>query len=128
MGLDIKKILSLAGGIAATVATGGIAAPVLIPAVLNLASELIPEEDAEKIAKQAELDNWERIMIMEWVETYKRFMTRPMSVETRQSTFEGKLRSDFIMSYADMPKDEWIDGVYKMVAEAVRWQIASSIG
>ena len=126
MGLDIKKILSLAGGIAATVATGGVAAPVLIPQVLNIASELIPQKDAEKIAKKAELDNWERIMIVEWVETYKRFMTRPMSTKTRKRTFEGKLRSDFIMNYADMPKDKWVQGINEMVAEAVRWQIASS--
>lgn len=126
MGLNFKKILALAGGIAATVSTGGIAAPVLIPAVLNLASELIPEEDAEKIAKEAELDNWERIMIVEWVETFKRFMTRPMSQETRKRTFEGKLTSDFIMNYADMPEEKWVKGVHEMVAEAVRWQIASS--
>ena len=55
MGLDIKKILSLAGGIAATVSTGGLAAPILIPAALNLASALIPEKDAKKIAAKQEI-------------------------------------------------------------------------
>ena len=127
MGLNIKKIFALGGGIAATVATGGLAAPLLIPKVIGLVSELIPEEDANKIAEEADLDGWERRMIVDWVETYKRFMDRPMSSETRTRTFEGKLRSDFIMNYADMPQDNWIIAVHGMVAEAVRWQIASSV-
>jgi hypothetical protein len=124
MGLNIKKILQLGGGIAATVATGGIAAPVLIGPVLNLAAELIPEKDAKKIAKEADLDNWERIMIAEWVETYKRLMSR--NIGNLAQVFEGYLKSKFIMNYADNPKDEWVESVHEMVAEAVRWQIASS--
>lgn len=128
MGLNIKKILALSGGIAATVSTGGILAPVLIPQVLGLAAELIPGEDPEKIAKEADLDGWERIMIATWVETYKRFMSHPMSAETRERTFRGKLTADFIMNYADMPEDRWIEAVHEMVATAVRWQIATSGG
>lgn len=123
MGLDIKKILQLSGGIAATVATGGIAAPVLIPSVLNLAAEFIPEKDAEEIAKEAALDNWERIMIVEWVETYKRLLSRPIG--NLPQVFKGKLFSDFVMNYADHPEEKWIDGIYDMVSEAVRWQIAT---
>ncbi len=124
MGLNIKKILSLAGGIAATVSTGGLAAPILIPAALNLASELIPEEDAKKIAAKGDLDNWERVMIVGWVETYKRLLSR--GIGNLAQAFRGKLYSDFVMNYADDPKDEWVDSVYEMVSEAVRWQIATA--
>ncbi len=126
MKLDVKKILALVGGIAATVSTGGFAAPILIPQILAIASEFIPDEDIKKIAAKADLDKWEIIMITEWVETYRRFMDRPMSVATRSRTFEGKLRSDFIMNYADMPKDEWVTAVHEMVSTAVRWRIAAS--
>lgn len=124
MALDLRKILSLAGGIAATVSTGGLAAPVLIPLGLNLASEFIPEKDAKKIAAKAELDNWERIKIAQWVETYKRSMDR--GIGNLPQVFQGFLKMEFIMNYADNPKDEWVESVYEMVSEAVRWQIATS--
>lgn len=124
MGLDVKKILSLAGGIAASVATGGVSAPILIPAALGLASEFIPEKDAKKIAAKADLDNWERIMIVGWVETYKRLLSR--GIGNLEQVFRGKVFSDFVMNYADSPKDEWVDSVYEMVSEAVRWQIATA--
>jgi hypothetical protein len=125
MALNFKKILALSGGIAATVATGGVGIALLAPA-LGLASEFIPGEDAEKIAAEADLDGWERVMILGWVETYKRFMGTPMSPEMRERTFEGKLRSDFIMNYADMPDDKWIDAVHQMISVAVSGMIAAS--
>ena len=124
MALNVKKILAMAGGIAATVSTGGLAAPVLIPAALNLASELIPEEDAKKIATKADLDNWERVMIVQWVETYRRLLSR--GIGNLEQAFRGKLFSDFVMNYADHPRDEWVESVYEMVSEAVRWQIATA--
>ena len=124
MGLNIKKILSMSGAIAASVATGGATAPILIPAALNLASELIPEKDAEKIAAKAELDTWERINIVKWVETYKRLMGRSMG--NFEQVYRGWLESEFIMNYADDPKEEWVDSVHEMVSKAVRWQIATS--
>lgn len=123
MGLNIKKILSLSGGIAATVSTGGLAAPILIPQILGLASELIPGEDSKKVAEEADLDGWERIMIADWVETYKKLIGRPIG--NLAQVFEGKLTSDFIMNYADMPEEDWVKAVHEMVSEAVRWQIAT---
>lgn len=122
MGLNIKKILAMAGGIAATVSTGGLAAPILIPQILGLASEFIPEEDAKKIAAEADLDGWERMNIVKWVETYKRLMER--SVGNFKQLYRGWLKSEFIMNYADNPEDKWVDAVYEMVETAVRWQIA----
>ena len=119
MGLNFKKILQLSGGIAATVATGGAAAPVLVPQVLNLASEFVPEEDPVKIAAEAELDVWEREMIKDWVDMYVTLMDRPMKPKIRARTMEGKLRSDFIMKYADMPDDDWVDAVHEMLSVAV---------
>lgn len=122
--LDLKKILSMSGAIAASVATGGATAPILIPAALNLASEFIPEEDAKKIAAEADLDHWERIKIAQWVETYKRLMKR--GIGNLSQVFHGFLESEFIMNYADDPEPQWVDGVYEMVEKAVRWQIATS--
>ena len=127
MGLNFKKILALSGGIAATVATSGLGIGLLAPA-LGLASEFVPGEDAEKIAKEAELDGWERVMIVQWVETYKRLMVAPMNPEIRQRTLEGKLRSDFIMNYADMPDEKWVSAVHEMLEAAVRGMIAASGG
>lgn len=124
MGLNVKKILSMSGAIAASVATGGATAPILIPAALNLASEFIPEKDAKKIAAKAELDHWERIKIAQWVETYKRLMDR--GIGNLSQVFQGFLKSEFIMNYADDPKEEWIESVHEMVSEAVRWQIATA--
>lgn len=133
MALNLKKILSLSGGIAATVMTGGATAPVLIPQALGLAAEFFPGEDpteakrkAEALAKKAELDGWERVMIVQWVELWKRLLSRPMSAETRSRTFEGRVASDFILNYADDPKDEWVTSIREMVEKAVRWQIATS--
>lgn len=122
MGLNIKKVLAMAGGIAATVSTGGLAAPVLIPQVLGLVSEIIPGEDAGKIAAEADLDSWERINIVKWVETYKRLMGR--SLGNFEQVYRGWLESEFIMNYADDPEDKWVDAVHEMVKTAVRWQIA----
>ena len=122
MGLNIKKVLAMAGGIAATVSTGGLAAPILIPQVLGLASELIPEEDARKIAAEVDLDGWERMNIVKWVETYKRLMGR--SVGNFEQLYRGWLESEFIMNYADDPEDKWVDAVYEMIETAVRWQTA----
>ena len=124
MGLDFKKILALGGGIAATVATGGLGVGLIAPA-LGLASEFVPGEDAEKIAAEAELDGWERVMIVGWVETYKRLMSVSMNDEIRQRTLEGKLRSDFIMNYADMPDEKWVVAVHEMLEIAVRGMLAA---
>ncbi len=124
MGLNIKKILALSGGIAASVATGGIAAPVLIPQILGLASELIPGEDPNKVAAKADLDSWERINIVKWVETYKRLMGRNLG--NFRQVYRGWLESEFIMAYADDPEEKWVDAVHEMVETAVRWQIATA--
>lgn len=128
MGVDIRKILSLSGGIAATVATGGATAPLLVPKLLHLASEFVPQKDAEKIARKAELDEWERAMVADWVKYYAKLLDIPMSKETKRRTFRGRLYSDFVIAYADVPKEEWMDVVEDMVAEAVRWRIASGGG
>ena len=117
--VDVRKILELGGGIAATVATGGAAAPVLVPQLLKLGAEFIPKEDPQKIAEKAELDEWERQMIAEWVDIYRKLMTIPMKPRVRENTMEGKLRSDFILQYVDPPEDDWVEGLHEMLRVAV---------
>lgn len=125
MGLNVKKVLAFAGGIAATVSTGGFSAPILIPQILSGVSDILPEgKTSEQVAAEAELDHWERIKIAQWVETYRRLMDR--SVGNLAQVFQGFLKSEFIMNYADDPKDEWVEGVHQMVSEAVRWQMATA--
>ena len=121
MGLNIKKILAIGGGIAATVATGGISTA-LIPAVFGIASELAPDGTD----KDAALDDWERAMILEWVDMYRHFMNIEMSPESKQRTTMGKLRSDFIMKYADMPKERWVEYTHSMLVMAVKGDLAAS--
>ena len=85
----------------------------------------MPGEDAEKIAAEADLDGWERIMLIEWIETFKRLNAAPMDPEIRKRTLEGKLRSDFIMAYADMPDEKWVRAVHEMLEAAVSGAIAA---
>lgn len=134
MGLNLKKILALSGGIAASVSTGGLAAPILIPAVLNLASEFAPDGQtdpaelqrrAEEAAREADLQGWERIKIVEWIEGYKTALDR--GTGNLAQVFKGRLFFDFVTNYADPPEDDWLDAVHEMVAEAVRWKIANGI-
>ncbi len=126
MGLNIRKIFSIAGGIAATVSTTGLAAPILIPQILSGVADLLPEgETAEEIAEEAELDNWERARISDWVEHYKVLTTR--SLGNLPQVFEGYLYAEFAFNYADEPEDNWLEGVHEMIANGVRWQIANGI-
>ncbi len=120
MALDIKKILSLSGGIAAAVSTGGLSAAI-IPG-LGLAAALVPGKDDKKDA----LDQWERDMIVGWVAMYKRFMDIPMMPAVKRDTTMGKLRSDFIMRYADVPKERWVEHVHAMLVMAVHGELAAS--
>ncbi len=126
MGLDIRKIFSIAGGIAATVSTGGLAFPILIPQILSGVASLLPEgETAEAIAEKAELDNWERTKISEWVEHYKVLTTR--SLGNLPQVFVGYLYAEFAFNYADEPEEDWLEGVHEMIANGVRWQVANGI-
>lgn len=136
MGLNVRKIFSIAGGIAATVSTGGLAAPILIPQILSGLADLLPEgETAEEIAGKAELDNWERARISDWVEHYKVLTARPLGdlaqarprIGNLAQVFEGYLYAEFAFNYADEPEDDWLVGVHEMIANGVRWQIANGI-
>lgn len=123
--VNVRKILELGGGIAAAVATGG-AAPVLVPQLLKLGAEFIPQEDPKEVARKAQLDEWERQMIAEWVGIYRELMTIPMKPKVRENTMEGRLRSDFIMKYVDMPEDEWVEGLHEMLRVAVVGAMATA--
>lgn len=134
MGLNLKKILALSGGIAATVSTGGLAAPVLIPSVLNLASEFAPdgetspeelERRAREEAEKQDLDAWEKIKIQEWLVRYREAMER--GTGNLAQAFKGSLYFEFVGKYADPAPDDWLEAVHEMVSEAVRWQIANGL-
>lgn len=126
MGLNVRKLFSIAGGIAATVSTGGLAAPILIPQILSGVADLLPEgETAEQIAEEAELDNWERARIADWVEHYKVLTKRPLGNLTQ--VFEGYLYAEFAFNYADVPEENWLEGIHEMIANGVRWQVANGI-
>lgn len=124
MGLNAKKILGLGAEVALAVGTGGISLAT-VPAMMSLAAEFIPGEDPDVVAKKEKLDDWERDMIRDWVSKYRQLMDIPMKPDIKTRTMKDRLRSDFILSYADMPEEKWVDGVYEMIETAVRGALAS---
>jgi len=122
MDLDYKKILTLVGGIAAAVSTGGLTAAI-VPG-LGLAAALIPDADPDKQSDEQALEDWEREMILGWVSLYKRFMDIPMEANHKRYTVMGSIRSDFIMKYADIPKERWVEQIHSMLVMAVHGELA----
>ena len=79
------------------------------------------ESDDEK-----ERTQWQRKMISGWMDKCKELMEIAMQPEVKASTLKGKIRSDFIGEYGELPKERWTDHIHSMVVMAVKGDLAAS--
>ena len=122
MGLSVKDILKLGGMIAATGLTGGTAAA-LAPALGFGAQMLGGEKDDDDDDER----DWKLAKIQEWMATSRRLMDAPMRPEVKAETMKGKLRSDFIQHYGDIPKERWVENIHSMIVMAVKGDMAVAV-
>jgi len=121
MGVSVKDVLKLSGGIATAAISGG-TVPAIVAGIAG-ASKLIGEDEQEPPEERA----WRVGRIQKWMGIVADLMQKPMNNEVKAQLVRNKIASDWFEHYGERAKESWVNKMHEDVVIAVKTNMALGI-